>query len=191
MVCIQCGYRIPDVISTCPNCSRPAETIPGELRSRPFRKLRQRQPFIDAGRWTEPDRITVTASAVLLVSLFLPWFGVSFLGMSVTADGLESHGYLRIVLMLCAAILGYLVLRVTPARSVLPPPRAHERVLLAATSINLALVVIGFLVAPGGAALGPLVSHQYGAFVAGIAALVAVAPIGAAVFSVTSRWTSL
>ena len=63
---------------------------------------------MDASRWTERDRIAGIASAALLISLFLPWFGVSFLGMSVTADGLESHGYLRIVLVLCLAILGYL-----------------------------------------------------------------------------------
>jgi hypothetical protein len=104
--------------------------------------------------------------------------------MSVTADGLESHGYLRIVLILCLAILGYLTLRISPARSVLPAPRAHERTMLATTAINLALVTIGFIATPGGFP----VSHQYGAFVGGVAALAAVVPLGAAVFSITSQW---
>lgn len=184
MICIQCGYRISDALSTCPNCGRPAETVPGTTRSRPPRVRTRRQPFIDVSHWTERDRIAGIASAVLLISLFLPWFGVSFLGMTVTADGLESHGYLHIVLILCLVILGYLTLRISPVRSVLPAPRAHERILLTATGINLTLVVIAFIATPGGS----LASPQYGAFVGGIAALAAVVPLGAAVFSVTSQW---
>jgi hypothetical protein len=188
MICVQCSYRIPDVLSTCPNCGRPAEAVPGAFRSRPSRVPVRRQPFMDASRWTERDRITGIASAVLLISLFLPWYGVTILGMTVTADGLASHGYLRIVLILCLAILGYLVLRISPVRSVLPASRAHERVLLVATAVNFALVLIGFIAAPGGAEWGPLVSHQYGSFTGGIASLAAVVPLGAAVFNVTVRW---
>jgi hypothetical protein len=44
--------------------------------------------------------------------------------MSVTADGLESHGYLRIVLILCLAILGYLTLRISPLAAVIPLAKA-------------------------------------------------------------------
>lgn len=143
---------------------------------------------MDVSRWTESDRVTGIASAVLLISLFLPWFGVSFLGMTVTADGLESHGYFHIVLILCLAILGYLIMRISPARSVLPASRAHERILLVATAVNFALVIIGFIAKPGNAEWGPLVSRQYGSFLGGIAALAAVVPLGAAVFNVTARW---
>jgi len=109
--------------------------------------------------------------------------------MSAAADGLESHGYLRIVLILCVAILGYLVLRASPVRPVLPAARAHERILLTATSISLALVIIGFIATPGGTLWGPLVSRQYGAFVGVTAALAAVAPLSAAVFNIISRWS--
>lgn len=183
MICIQCSYRIPDVLSTCPNCGRPAEAVPGATGSHSPRVRTRRQPFIDVSRWTERDRIAGIASAVLLISLFLPWFGVSFLGITATADGLESHGYLRVVLFLCLAILGYLALRISPVRPLLPAPRAHERILLTATAVNLALVVIGVVAIPGGF----LVSYQYGALIAGVAALAAVIPLGAAVFSVTSQ----
>jgi hypothetical protein len=186
MICIQCSYRIPDALSTCPNCGRPAEAVPGITRSRSPRVRSNLHPFIDASRWTERDRIAGIASAVLLISLFLPWFGVSFLGMTVTANGLESHGYLRIVLIICLAILGYLTLRISPARSALPAPRAHDRILLTATALNFALVIIAFIAAPGGA-----LSPQYGAFVGIVAALAAVVPLGAAVFSVTSQWPGL
>ena len=188
MMCVQCSYRIPDALSTCPNCGRPAEALPGALRWQSARARGRRKPFFEVSRWSERDRIAGISSVVLLISLFLPWFGVTLLGFTVTADGLESHPFLRIVLILCLAILGYLVLRISPLRSVLPPPRAHEGIMLTATAANLALVVIGFIAAPGGGQWGPLMSHQYGSFVGGIAALAAVVPLGAAVFNVTERW---
>lgn len=183
MICIQCSYRIPDVLGMCPNCGRPAETVPGAARSRSPRVRTTGKPLIDASCWTERDRIAGIASAVLLISLFLPWFGVSIFGMSVTANGLQSHGYLRIVLILCLVILGYLTLRISPMRSVLPAPHAHERILLAATAVNLALVILAFIATPGGYFVG----REYGAFVGGAAALVAVFPLGAAIFGSTSQ----
>lgn len=191
MICIQCSYTIPKTLSTCPNCGRPAEGLPGAHGRYHGHFPARRGPFMDASRWTERDRITGVASAVLLISLFLPWFGVTILGMTVTADGLASHGYLRIVLILCLAILGYLILRISPVRSALPASRTHDRILLAATAVNLALVVIGFITTPGDTAWAPLVSHQYGSFTGGIAALAAVAPLGAAVFNITARWPGL
>lgn len=191
MMCVQCSYRIPDALSTCPNCGRPAEAVPGALRWHSGRTPTRRKPFFDVSRWSERDRIAGIASAVLLISLFLPWFGVTLLGIAVTADGLESHGYLRIVLFTCLAILGYLVLRISPIRSALPSPRTHERLMLVATAVNLALVTMGFIATPGSAEWGPLVSRQYGSFVGGVAALAAVVPLGAAIFNVTARWPGL
>lgn len=188
MICIQCRHHIPGRLSTCPNCGRPAEAVPGSRGSRIGDAPVRRQPFIDASRWTERDRITGIASAVLLISLFLPWFGVSILGFTIKFDGLESHGYLRIVLILCLVILGYLALRVTPIRFVLPPPRIHERILLMTAAVNLVLVIIGFIATPFGTDWGPLAGHQYGSFVGGIAAIAAVVPLGKAVFTVTERW---
>jgi len=188
MICIQCSHTIQEFLSTCPNCGRPAEAVPGARASRPRPLPVRWHPFLDASRWTERDRITGIASAALLISLFLPWFGVTFLGITVTADGLESHGYFRIVLVLCLVILGYLGLRISPIRSVLPAPRTHERMLLLVTSVNFAIVVIGFIATPGGAGWGPLISHEYGSFVGGIAALAAVVPLGMTVFDVTALW---
>jgi hypothetical protein len=182
MACIQCGYNIPDVLGTCPNCGRPTETIPGQPGSRlSGRSIHRRRLRLDAGRWTENDRIVGIASAALLVSLFMPWFGVTLLGTTVTADGIASHGYLRIVLILCLAIIGYLVLRISPVQSALPRPRTHERLLLAVTAVNFALVLVGFIATPGGAAWSPVLNRQFGSFVGGIAALVAVAPLARSV----------
>lgn len=188
MSCIQCGYEIPHVFGTCPNCGRPAETVPGRPGNRHNAGSIDRQPLrLDANLWTENDRITGIASAILLISLFLPWFGITLLGTSVTEDGLTSHGYLSIVMIICLAILGYLVLRISPMRPVLPPARIHERLLLAATAVNVVLVVAGFIATPGGAEWAPLLSRQFGSFVGGIAALAAVVPLVKSVFNIHIR----
>ena len=52
----------------------------------------------DAARWDSADRATGIATLVLIVSLFLPWFSASFLGVSLSENGLSAHGYLYITL---------------------------------------------------------------------------------------------
>jgi len=187
VICIQCSFRFPDSRSTCPNCGRPAETVPGARGSRPARVRTRRRPFLDTSRWTERDRISGIASAVLLITLFLPWWG----GLGLSLDAFESHPYLRIVLLLCLAILSYLVLRISPMRRWLPAPRAHDRILLLVTAVNLALVLIGFIANPANAFFAAAISREYGAFAAGIAAIAAVVPLGSPIFDVTSRWPTL
>lgn len=124
---------------------------------------------LDASRWTRADWITGTGTLVLLISLFLPWFGISVLGFSAEADGLTAHGYLYLVLVVCLAIAGYLAasgLAVLPAAL----PLTHRQRLLAATGLNTALVLLAFLVKP------TATSWRFGAFAAVIAALAALAP---------------
>ena len=56
--------------------------------------------------------------------------------------------------------------------------------LLAATGANFVIVLIGFIFTPGGNTfVGPLLSREYGAFVGGIAALVAILPLAATYFN--------
>jgi hypothetical protein len=175
---------MPHVFGTCPNCGRLAETVPERLGNRHTAGSIRRQPLrLDANLWTEDDRIVGIGSAILLISLFLPWFGITLFGTSVTEDGLTSHGYLSIVMIICLAILGYLVLRISPMRPVLPPSRMHELLFLAATAVNFVLVIVGFIATPGGADWAPLLSRQFGSFVGGVAALTAVVP--------WSSWASL
>ena len=101
------------------------------------RSIGRRPLTLDANLWTRSDRVAGISSAVLLFSLFLPWFGITLFGASVMEDGLTSHGYLRIVLIVCLVILGYLVVRISPMRPALPPSRIHELLLLAATAVVL------------------------------------------------------
>ena len=126
----------------------------------------------DAARWSLADRIAGVASIVLFISLFLSWFGVSVIGITVTASGLSAHGYLYIVLILCILIVAYLVLRAGWDELPMSANVPHLTVMLVATLVNLVLVFIGFIFKPGGSGVG----WEFGAFVALIAAIVAAAP---------------
>jgi hypothetical protein len=122
----------------------------------------------DARRWTFADRVTGGATLVLLVSLFLPWFGTDGGFFSVSVDGMW-HGYMVIDLILAVAILGYLVLRA--GFGSLPsglPDTAAGRLLAGAAGLNLLLAAASFATKPAGT------SWQYGAYVGLAAAIVAV-----------------
>jgi hypothetical protein len=125
----------------------------------------------EARRWTRADRIAGIATLALLVSLFLPWFGVSIFGISGTVDGVSAHGYLYLVLLVALAIVVYLVLRAGFEELPFRLPLSHEQLLLAATAVNFLFVVLAFLTKPG------LTSWRFGAFVGLAAAIVALAPV--------------
>jgi hypothetical protein len=126
----------------------------------------------DAARWSLADRIAGVATVVLFISLFLSWFGVSVIGVTVTASGVSAHGYLYVVMILCILIIAYLVLRAgwdrLPADINLP----HLTVMMVATIVNLVITFIAFIDKPGGSGVG----WEFGAFLALIAAIAAAAP---------------
>jgi hypothetical protein len=126
---------------------------------------------LELSRLTNSDRGTGIASLVLIVSLFLPWYGVNLLGISAEADGLTVHGYLYIVLLLCVAIIAYLVMWAGFEELPVRLPLSHEQRLLVASGINTALVLLAFLIKPDGT------GWRFGAFAGLLAALVAVAPL--------------
>jgi len=135
-------------------------------------------------RWSTADRITGIASLVLFISLFLPWFSVNFGFGIVTASGLDSHGYLYLVLFVSIAILVYLFARAGWDKLPISASVAHAPVMLVATLLNLVIVALAFLLKPGGSGVG----WSIGAFVALAAAIVAVAPI--AIPAIQSRSAS-
>ena len=126
----------------------------------------------DAARWSLADRIAGVATVVLFISLFLSWFGISVIGITVTASGVSAHGYLYIVMILSILIIAYLVLRAgwdeLPGGINLP----HLTTMMAATLVNLVIVFLAFIFKPGGSGVG----WEFGAFLALIAAIVAAAP---------------
>ena len=126
---------------------------------------------LELSRLTNSDRVTGIASLVLLVSLFLPWYGVNLLGISAEADGLTVHGYLYIVLLLCVAIIAYLVMWAGFEELPVRLPLSHQQRLLAASGLNTALVLLAFLTKPDGT------GWRFGAFAGLLAALAAMAPL--------------
>lgn len=163
MTCPQCGTEIAVGRAACPGCgtqvTAAGPTVTGpSLGSYSF----------DASRWSRTDRITGIATAVLLISLFLPWFGVNYGFVSATVNGLW-HGWMYLVLLVSLAVLVYLAARAGIAE--LPVP--HDLTLLVAAGVNVVLTVLAFLLKPGGGVVG----WEFGAFVGLAAAIVAVAPL--------------
>jgi len=126
---------------------------------------------LELSRLTNSDRVTGIASLVLFVSLFLPWYGVNLLGISAEADGLTVHGYLYIVLLLCVAIIAYLVMWAGFEELPVRLPLSHQQRLLVASGLNTVLVLLAFLTKPDGT------GWRFGAFAGLLAALIAMAPL--------------
>jgi len=145
----------------------PTDPGPGPAR-RPFK--------FDHRRWSQPDRITGVATLVLLISLFMPWFAASTGFGSYTADAFMAHGFLFLVLLVALAIIAYLVMEAGFVEMPFRLPFGRAQSLLVATGFNLLLVLIGFLLVPGGYTSGD--GWDFGAFVGLIAAIVAFVPWG-------------
>ena len=131
---------------------------------------------LDTRRWSQADRIAGGSTIVLFISLFLSWFSAKYFLVTVSEDGLSAHGFLYIVLILCLAILGYLVVYAGFQEMPFKLPVGHENAMLIATVVNLVLVFIAFIDKPGG--IGSGIGWSFGAFVALAAAAVAAAPLG-------------
>jgi len=125
---------------------------------------------LDPRRLSRADQAVGGASLIVLVSLFLPWFGFSAPGASISVSGTTAHGYLVLVVITALLIAGYLLLRSGWGEFPFPLPVAHETLLLAGTSAQFLLVLTGFLDVPL-AGLG----WEIGAYLAVIAAALAAA----------------
>lgn len=140
-----------------PYSGPPASGFPGPA-ARP-----STPPFsFDVKRLATPDLVIGGATVVTLISLFLPWFGV--LGFSTS--GMSLHGYLVIALLAALVLLAYLALRAGWETSPIKLPIAHAPLLLIGTGVQLLFVLIAFLQSDG-------LGHQFGAYLALLAALIA------------------
>lgn len=176
--CSNCQTEVSDGAAACPSCGSPMN-VATATPSGASPQSGTTQIKFDASVLSQTDRIVGIATLVLFISLFLSWFSVN-LGSgfgSASADGLTAHGYLYITLFVCLGILGYLALGALgiwklPESS----PVGHDQVLLAATGVNLVLVVLAFVLKPGGYGVSG-VGWSFGAFVGLVAAIVAAAPV--------------
>ena len=120
----------------------------------------------DLKRLATLDRTIGIATLVVFVSLFLPWFGT----LGYATSGISLHGYLVIALLAALVLLSYLALRVGWETTPLRLPIAHAPLLLIGTGVQLLFVLIAFLQSDG-------LSHEFGAYLGLLAALVACAAI--------------
>jgi hypothetical protein len=129
---------------------------------------------LDAKRWSRAHRITLIATVVLFVSLFLPWFTYDYGFGSISVDALW-HGWMYVTLLISLAIIVYLVARGGFAEMPLELPVAEERLLLVGTGANAVLTVLAFAFKPGGIGLSGI-GWGFGAIVGLVAAIVATLP---------------
>lgn len=140
-----------------PYSGPPAPGWPGQARPPATAQFR-----FDLKRLATADVIIGGASIVVLLSLFLPWFGI----FGYSTSGMSLHGYLVIALLAALAMLGYLVLRAGWDTPPVRLPIAHAPLLLIGTGVQLLLILIGFLQSDG-------LSHEFGSYLGLLAALVA------------------
>jgi hypothetical protein len=125
-------------------------------------------PFsLKLSRLSPVDQVIGGASLLLIITLFLPWFGVSGSGVTVTESGMDAHGYLVISLIVAVVLVAYLILRSGWEQLPFALPIAHAPLLLIGTVVQLLFVVIAFLAKPA------FLSWQFGAYLGLIAAAVA------------------
>jgi hypothetical protein len=167
MKCSQCGSDAATGAGTCSGCGA---AIPTAAEAGTLTQAGPALAFrFDAARWTTADRIAGGATS--------------------SVDGLTAHGYLYLVLLLALAMLGYLVLSAgLDTRPALP--LSHDQILGGAAAVNLVLVLIGMLIMPGGGSSLVKVSWDFGAFLGLAAAVVAVAPLAAALLRARSGRTA-
>ncbi len=184
--CPQCQSQAADDVAYCPSCgtslsSNAAPTQAGPSVGGPAPAAAPAATSsgsgvpaykFDAARWSLADRIAGVASIVLFISLFLSWFGLTVIGITVTASGVSAHGFLYIVMIICILEVAYLVLRAGWDELPISAHIPHLSVMMVATIVNLVLVFIAFIDKPGGSGVG----WEFGAFLALIAAVVAAAP---------------
>jgi hypothetical protein len=155
-----------------PNYEAPAPPpSAGYTPSAPAAKSAASSFSFDMKRWSQAERITAIASLVLLISLFLPWFTVSFAFASGSVSG-TYHGWMWIVFLISLAIVLHLVLKAGMSTLPYKLPLPEAQLLVYATAADAILTVLSFLLKPGGSGVG----WGFGAFVGLIAALVAAFP---------------
>jgi hypothetical protein len=115
------------------------------------------------------DRVVGPATLVLLVSFWLPWYSVG----PFSADGVSVHGWLFIAVLNSVVLVLYVLITAFGVGDLAEQGRlSKDQLLVLMTGVNVALVVLGFLLKPAG------FSWSWGAFLALAACIVAFLPFG-------------
>jgi hypothetical protein len=163
--CSRCLVEVSPGTARCPKCGaaiRPA-VMPRPPPKR-VRKSRQRLNALNGNEW-----VFGAANLVLLVSFWLPWYSFG----PISVDGLSVHGWLFIAVLDSIVLVLYVLITAFGVGDLAAQGRMSKDQLLALiTGVNLALVVLGFLLKPAG------FSWSWGVFLALAAAIVAFLPFG-------------
>jgi hypothetical protein len=163
--CSRCLVEVSPGTALCPKCGaairRPVVPRPAPKR---VGKSRQRLNVLSG-----QERVLGPASLVLLVSFWMPWYSIG----PISADGLIAHGWLFIAVVDSIVLVLYVLITAFGAGDLAAQGRmSKEQLLGVITGVDLALVVLGFLLKPTG------LSWSWGAFLALAAAVVAFLPFG-------------
>jgi hypothetical protein len=133
-------------------------------KTKPARKPRRRLNALNA-----KDRVVGPASLALLVSFWLPWYSLG----PFSVDGLSVHGWLFIAVLDSIVLVLYALFTALGVGDLADQGRlSKDQLLVLLTGINVALVLLAFLLKPAG------FSWSWGAFLALAAAIVAFLPFG-------------
>jgi hypothetical protein len=163
--CSRCLVEVPVQAAVCPKCG--AAIRPLVLPRPTPKRVRKSRRRLNALNHTE--RIVGPATFVLLVSFWLPWYSIG----PFSADGLSAHGWLFIAVLDSIVLVLYVLFVAFGQGDLAAQGRMSKEQLLALlTGVNLALVVLAFLLKPAG------LHWSWGAFLAVAAAIVAFLPLG-------------
>ena len=103
--CPQCQSEVADDANNCSNCGSPLGASSTTAQAAPAMGAATAAPAaagpatagtasgppvpaykFDAARWSLADRIAGVATIVFFISLFLSWFGITVIGVSVTVE---------------------------------------------------------------------------------------------------------
>ena len=163
--CSRCLVEVSPGTRLCPKCGA-AIRPPVLPQPTPKRVGKSRQRL---NALTGQERVFGPATLVLLVSLWLPWYSIG----PISADGLSAHGWLFFAVVDSIVLVLYVLITAFGAGDLAVQGRMSKGQLLTLiTGVNLALVVLGFLLKPTG------FSWSWGAYLALAAAVVAFLPFG-------------
>lgn len=167
--CSRCLVEVFPGTALCPNCgSAIRPTVIPKPKPKRVGKVRRR-----VNELNRKELVFGPATVVLLVSFWLPWYSISVLGQTIAVSGLSRHSWLFIAVLDAIVLVLYVLITAFGAGDLADQGRlSKEQLLTIMTAVNLALVVLAFLLKPSG------FGWSYGAFLALAAAIVAFLPFG-------------
>lgn len=124
-------------------------------------------------RLTTVDKIVAVASLIAMISIWLPWYTLSYFG-TYNASGTAGHGWLWLEFIVALALIAYIAARAAWDQLPFSLPVAHAPLLIVGTGIQLLLILIAFFDIPYG---GSGVGWGWAAFIGLLAALAAAGPV--------------